>query len=108
MSESMDGVLGLVSFVLLAFFLLGMISGTRRPSDKPQSPVASLGSFQDGHWTIEVFGDTDKLEREIGRHARVESWEHVGKNRWVVHLDHRNNKSDANYLVEAINRATNL
>lgn len=108
MSESMDSVLMTLSCILLILFVLGMIAGTRRPSGRAQSPTASLGEFRDGRWTIEIFGDIDKLEREIGRHARVESWEHVGRNRWVIHLDHRNDKSDARYLVEAINRADNL
>jgi hypothetical protein len=108
MSEGTDNILCIASFVLLGLFFLGMVAGTRKPSGGGQAPVASLGKFVDEHWTIEVFGDTDKLEREIGRMVRVESWEHVGRNRWIIHLDYRNDKGDARYVVEAINRSTTL
>ena len=107
MSDSMDSILGTLSCLLLILFVLGMIAGTRT-TKKVVTPSASLGRFQNDHWTVEVYGDIDRLERTIHQVVGVDSFEHISGHKWVVHLDYRNDKGDAQYVVDAINRATNL
>ena len=51
--------------------------------------------------TVEVYGDVDKLQRNMFQVAQVASWEHIGPYHWRIHLVN----GDAAYVTEAINIA---
>lgn len=89
--------------ILVVWFLLSVRGG-----EKYRKPVASLKKGEHGTWIVHVDGEIDGIEREIGHTVGVESYEHVGKYSWDIHLDHRVGKADAEYVVKAINISTTL
>lgn len=93
----------------MVIVILGIMSiGKTQTGRKYRHPVASLKKGEDGTWIVHVDGEIDGIEREIGHIVGVESYEHVGQYSWDIHLDYRVGKTDAEYVVKAINISTTL